>query len=334
MMKIRYRFIILCLLLYLIAIFFSIHTIILNKRINSIKDYFDNAKLYDMDGKIRLDPIEGKKIETKQKLNELIKEDDYLVFINNLKKENNEAENEIDGLYNNIQELEKKKENVAKEYEVINKKYQAMLAERAKAWEKESKNNLVLINNVPTINQYPKYPTGCESVALTLLLRYYGINVSVDDVIAKLKKGDLPYNEGGIIYGGNPEIEFIGSPYNSYSYGVYNNPIANVANAYKGGVNVKTGLAFESLLNLIRENRPVVAWTSMNLAVPYISSSWIYKPTGEVIKWRANEHAVLVVGFNDYYVVISDPLTGQIRYQSRKTFESRYNYYGARAVYY
>ena len=56
-------------------------------------------------------------------------------------------------------------------------------------------------------SQFPKYPTGCESVALYLLLRYNGIDASIESIIDKLKKGELPYENAGVVYGGNPEIE-------------------------------------------------------------------------------------------------------------------------------
>ena len=43
--------------------------------------------------------------------------------------------------------------------------------------------------------------------------------------------------------------------------------------------------------------KPVIVWTSMYLAVPYISSSWVYEATGEKIEWKANEHAVVIIGY-------------------------------------
>ena len=194
--------------------------------------------------------------------------------------------------------------------------------------------SLVLISNFPSFNQYPNYPTGCESVALTLLLNYYGVSVSVSDVIANLSKEDLPFSENGILYGGNPEKGFVGDPYSSNGYGVYESPIGNVSNMYKGGVISRSGVPFSEVLNFVSQNKPVVVWTSMGLSVPYISSSWIYKPTGEKISWKANEHAVVLIGYNDNYVIISDPMGGQIKYQSRSVFEQRYNYFGRKVVYY
>ena len=73
----------------------------------------------------------------------------------------------------------------------------------------EEQNNI----NFPTFNQFPEYPTGCESVALYLLLNFYEVNVSVEDIVSNLKKGPLPYKNNGQVLGGNPEIEFIDYDY-------------------------------------------------------------------------------------------------------------------------
>ena len=48
--------------------------------------------------------------------------------------------------------------------------------------------NIFYITGVPLINQYPNYPRGCETVALTILLNYYGIMVTPDDIISVLPK--------------------------------------------------------------------------------------------------------------------------------------------------
>ena len=72
----------------------------------------------------------------------------------------------------------------------------------------------------------------------------------------------------------------------------------------------------------------------MNLSVPYISKSWIYEPTGETIYWKANEHAVVIIGYTEDKVIISDPINGKVKYQSKTIFNERYNYYGKKALYY
>lgn len=194
----------------------------------------------------------------------------------------------------------------------------------------EEQNNI----NFPTFNQFPEYPTGCESVALYLLLNFYEVNVSVEDIVSNLKKGPLPYKNNGQVLGGNPEIEFIGNPKTKYSYGVYNKPIAEVANQYKNGVISKIGLDFSEVLNLVESNHPVMVWTTINLSKPFISTTWIDYKTGDTIKWISGEHAVVIFDIEDDQVIISDPYTGTIRKLDKKLFESRYNYLGKRAIYY
>ena len=230
----------------------------------------------------------------------------------NRNEEKNNLENKKIQLNNQLQTLKKKKE------------------EEIKA----QNENTFMINNVPTFNQYPTYYTGCESVALYILLKYYNIDVSVDEIIEKLPKGSLPYQEDNIIYGGNPNLEFIGSPYEKSSFGVYDYPISQVANQYKENIINETGKNLNEVLNIVKENRPVLVWNSMGLALPYISQSWIYKPTGEKIDWIANEHAVVIIGYSDNRIIISDPMGGTIKYLDRYTFEQRYNSYGKRNLYY
>lgn len=196
------------------------------------------------------------------------------------------------------------------------------------------KNNSYLIPNVNPINQYPNYPTGCESVALTILLNYHNINVSTANIVNDLVKGPLPYYENGIKYGGNPYLEFVGNPTHSGSYGTYEVAIMEVANKYKPGIINGNGMSIANIIELIKQDRPVLVWASMYMALPYISNSWIYKPSGETINWIANEHALVVVGYTTSQIAVADPLTGTIKYYNKNIFESRYSSYGKRALYY
>ncbi|MDR0314558.1 MAG: C39 family peptidase, partial [Oscillospiraceae bacterium] len=54
---------------------------------------------------------------------------------------------------------------------------------------------------VPYINQKAAgFPTGCEVVSATVLLRYYGVNVSVETVAQHIPEIPL-YKENGKVYG-------------------------------------------------------------------------------------------------------------------------------------
>lgn len=165
-------------------------------------------------------------------------------------------------------------------------------------------------------------------------MKYYNIDVSVEDIVNDIKKGSLPYNNNGKILGGNPELEFIGEPRKNYSYGVYNKPIAEVAEKYKSGVVSKKNFDFKEVLKLVESNHPVMVWVTINLSKPFISTTWIYPKTGEEIKWISVEHVMVIFKITEDKVIVSDPYTGTVRYFNKSIFEERYNYLGKRAIYY
>jgi len=108
----------------------------------------------------------------------------------------------LDYEYNSLNlinnDLSKNKDSLDKQKNILMKTYNNIIEEQVKK-------NTYVIDGIAKINQYSQgYPTGCESAALTILLKYYGVNVSMSDVVNKLPKGKLPYYENGVKYGGNP----------------------------------------------------------------------------------------------------------------------------------
>ena len=292
---------------------------------------------------------EYKKVD--KKLNQILANQKYEIQKDNLEKKVNTLINEITEKYeidqliinnpreitNNFEikknslnaEIKDKTEKLIEllhELKMVNNKYEILIGKIE---------NEYIIKNVMQINQYEiGYPTGCESVALTILLNYWKTNVSVEEVANLLKKGDKPYIENGIKYGGNPYIEFIGEPTDPYSYGVYDKPIEEVANKLKPGIINGTGISLNEVLSIVKQGRPVIVWCTMNMNTPYINSSWIYKETGERINWLSSLHAIVVIGYTKDKIITSDSLTGTIRYFDKNVFENRYNAFGKRALYY
>lgn len=265
-------------------------------------------------------------------------EEGYLLYKNKVGEKNNQITllgKEITTLETSIGDKTTELDNLQIDIDAITEEI-VSIEEKIKSLEElkaTTGNDTKIIDNIITFNQNPNYPTGCESVSLYILLRYYGVNISVDDIISNLKKGDLPHFENGKFYGANPEEEFVGNPLSSHAYGVYNYPIRDVASLYKDGVKTETGLDFDEVLKLIDEDRPVIVWATINMIEPYISSTWLDKNNNEV-NWIANEHALVVIGYNKDNIIVSDSYTGSIRYYDKDLFISRYNYLGKRAVWY
>ncbi len=238
---------------------------------------------------------------------------------NTIQKENKEK------LQNQIKENEEKLKALEKQKNVLSKKYKSL----------QENNKTFIIKGIMKINQYSiGYPTGCESAALTILLNYWNENVTIEEVAGLLKKGDAPHYENNVRYGGNPYIEFIGNPTDPNSYGVYDKPIEEIANKLKPEIINGRGMSLNEVLQIVKQNRPVIVWNTMDLKVPYISDTWIYKPTGERINWLSSLHAIVIIGYTETNVIVSDSLTGTIRYFDKNIFENRYNAFGKRALYY
>lgn len=254
--------------------------------------------------------------------------------IENKKNEVEEQINKTENLQNKVNQLNQENQNIKEEINVKQKELNELLEEKRRKRIERIEATTVKIENEIVYSQFSEYPTGCELIALKILLEYNGIYTSGEEIINRLKKGSLPYKVEDEMYGGNPEIEFIGDPRNNYSYGVFNTPIAEVANTYKQNVNNKEGLELDEVLDIVSQKRPVMVWATIGNLPSRISASWIYRPTGEKIYWKENEHAVVIIGYNEEQVIVSDPYSGRITKYNKNTFRENYNYMGKRAVYY
>ena len=189
--------------------------------------------------------------------------------------------------------------------------------------------------SVPPVRQHPEYPTGCESIALYMLLRYYGVEVTPEDIVEALPKGPVPYDAGGVTYGANPEREFVGDPRDAHSYGVYNQPICDTANQFLDGAVTKTGATVDEICRIIDSGAPVIAWyTTNDEIITETGATWRDELTGAPITWQRYEHAVLVCGCSKYEITFNDPNTGTRRTVRAVDFAAAFEAFGGRIVYY
>ena len=198
------------------------------------------------------------------------------------------------------------------------------------------------INNVPMVLQLPDYHNGCESASSTMLLQYYGYDITLPEVIKKVPIIPLEYKDGRL-YGADPHVAFTGSM-SSRGYGIYVEPMVDVLetiiNEQKGKHQVKnlTGSSLDDLLTYVEMGHPIQIWATASLQTYEQSGKqeWYIKTldgqyTDEKVTFPVSEHCLVLIGFDDEHVILNNPLQG-ITIWDKEAFEIAYKDMGSQAI--
>lgn len=169
----------------------------------------------------------------------------------------------------------------------------------------------------------------CETAALQMALAHEGINVSQRELMAQenvQKRGPEVNSSGRVVRWGDPDTSFVGEPnsasistrYTSASgYGTYAPNIARLAKLFHGRVLWwGVGLTQENLQRFLSQNHPIIAWVGDRAGHMRWSPLATWRTwNGKLVVYPdpssgVYEHAVLVVGWNSYGVLVNDPLDG------------------------
>lgn len=196
-----------------------------------------------------------------------------------------------------------------------------------------NKEEKIIIDGVPHISQLPELQRGCEVTSLSMLLQYEGIATDKMTLAKKIYK--IPFRDANYVRG-NPYDGFVGDIYtfSKSGYGVYHGPVANLAETFlPGKIKDVTGQPFQAVTALLDSGSPV--WVIIN-------STFAPLPESEFTTWKTNtgdvkitysEHSVVIVGYDENYLYINDPL-GSSGYKpvSRKAFEQAWIQMGSQAI--
>ena len=183
--------------------------------------------------------------------------------------------------------------------------------------------------DVPCLMQYPSLPNGCEAVALTNTLLFYGFKLKVN----YLADHYIPRSTSNFV------TKYWGNPHDSTGNSIAAPGLAMAANKYlkakKSALKAYnlTGASFSTLLDHIEEGRPVIIWTTMyqaKLGRQYGGTQY-YK--GVAYKVYTNSHTVVLKGFDRKKgkVYLSDSISGAGTYDL-KWIKSLYEARGLQAV--
>ena len=175
--------------------------------------------------------------------------------------------------------------------------------------------------------QNPELPNGCESVSLTMVLRYLGFDIEKTLIADEY----LPYGDHFV-------ISYVGDPRSDDGAGIYAPGIARTANdflAANGSDLVAydlTGTPMEDLFLLVGDGHPVILWGTINYQAPsFTYDEDEYK--GENYFWFRNEHCLVLRGYDmaTGKIELLDPLLGEVTID-RERMEAIYNEIGSFAV--
>ncbi len=194
---------------------------------------------------------------------------------------------------------------------------------------------------VPYISQEGVLPTGCELISSLMLLRYYGMETSLQEVLDNTAFSQ-PKTINNRTYAQSPYKAFIGTPYDENSFGCYPPVIAEMLNYLlpegKTAVDI-TGMELSEIAETyIPREQPVLVWATIAMLESFPNIGWYLldengEPTEEWYDWLANEHCLVLVGYDSEKYYFNDPYNsrGLVGYD-RELVETRYAEIGKCAV--
>lgn len=182
-----------------------------------------------------------------------------------------------------------------------------------------------VILDVEAIYQEPELPTGCESVALTMLLQYEGFELDKTTIAEEY----LIYSENW-----NFDEGYVGDPASYEGAGCFPPTLVKTAQAYldeqESSINPVdlTGKSMEELLHYVACGHPVAVWTSMYMEMPVL-----IEQEDSAFPWYDTEHCVVLSGYDleEGILTVQDPLMGTIK-REKEALEEIYNIIGQYAI--
>jgi uncharacterized protein YvpB len=174
----------------------------------------------------------------------------------------------------------------------------------------------------------------CEVAALRMALNHLGEPVTEEDLLKNLTFSTTgPMTSDGVW--GDPNVGFVGdvngNVYKRTGYGVYAEPIAELASKYASSA-VVNSLTLPEILALTRKQHPVIVWGLLS------NNNTIYwnTPEGKQVTAFPGEHARIILGYTGPItrpreIILMDPLYGKIK-MNREKFLADWDTMGRRAV--
>ena len=198
------------------------------------------------------------------------------------------------------------------------------------------------IDNVPYLNQISLgYPMGCEAVSGTMLLNFYGYDVTAHQMVDAVPAGSKKYQKDGVWYAADPFEEFVGDPRKKRAdgaYGCFAKPLAEGMSIFAGDrVKNISGCTVEDLFRHVSNGKPVVVWGASTDVVIYEGVEWQCVDsngnlTGKTYQELVREHCMVLIGYTQDSVILHDPSKGANKTQPMSQFTANWTKLFSQAI--
>jgi uncharacterized protein YvpB len=189
-----------------------------------------------------------------------------------------------------------------------------------------------ILMDVPLINQmdHPKLYNGCEVTSLAMLLHFWGVNISKNELAEKLPRVPLQYEDGS---NGNPNVGFVGNMEVGPGLGVYHEPIFHLAQSYTNNqlkVEDLTKLPFTALIEKLGQGLPV--WVITTTKFSPIPSLHYWTTSKGPVGVTYSMHSVVITGYDHENLYINDPYGTKNKKVNKKKFIESWEQLGSQAI--
>ncbi|PID82882.1 MAG: hypothetical protein CSB15_01380 [Clostridiales bacterium] len=190
---------------------------------------------------------------------------------------------------------------------------------------------------VPVVIQTPELPNGCEAVALTSALRYWGCNLGKAEIADKYLAKRPFYRKKGKLYGPDPQIAFAGNPRSRSGWFVYEKPVVKAAKLYLKNKKIKLNVEAmynpteNKLVSELKSGNPLVVWVTRDMSPARFNYSWYSETSGRKIIAPVNLHSVVLYGLSGNTFKVMNPYLGYRKY-NRYDFMKAFRSLGSRAI--
>lgn len=198
---------------------------------------------------------------------------------------------------------------------------------------------LPLRQALPVLEYTQKYTLSCEAASTSVVLKYLGLNIEEDEVLAALPYDTTPktVDARGNITWGDPEKAFVGAydgVYLKTGYGIYAAPLAKaLENRFPVKAAAGSALKLEDLCRAAAQGLPTVVWVPTRFE--HVKPQTWKTPGGKTITWIEHEHAMVFRGYDSQEGVVYLMDVHYGKYQTRTTAEflRGWGYLGNQAVF-